>query len=247
MELLGKVVLVTGGSRGIGKSIVYKCAEEGAKVYFTYIEEDSKREEIEKDLGSKGLFAKGICADATNFQRSQEVIDEILKESQRLDVLVNNAGVTRDNLLLRLTEEHWDFVINTNLKSAFNYCKAAVKPMLKQKEGVIINMGSVVGVGGNAGQANYAASKAGLIGLSKSIAKELGSRNIRCNVIAPGFIQTEMTKNLPETELKKWLEQIPLNRPGQVEDIANLCVFLASNKASYITGQVLIVDGGMNI
>jgi len=247
MELFGKVVLVTGGSRGIGKSIVYKCAEEGAKVYFTYIEEDSKREEIEKDLGSKGLFAKGIYANATNFQRSQEVIDEILKESQRLDVLVNNAGVTRDNLLLRLTEEHWDFVINTNLKSAFNYCKAAVKPMLKQKEGVIINMGSVVGVGGNAGQANYAASKAGLIGLSKSIAKELGSRNIRCNVIAPGFIQTEMTKNLPETELKKWLEQIPLNRPGQVEDIANLCVFLASNKASYITGQVLIVDGGMNI
>lgn len=247
MELSGKVILVTGGSRGIGKSIVYKCAEEGAVVYFTYIGSQNKADEVTKDLKSKGYEVYAIQADASDYQRAQEVVEEIVKKHQRLDVLINNAGITKDNLLLRLSEEQWDSVIDTNLKSAFNYCKAAVKPMLKQRDGVIINMGSVVGVSGNAGQVNYAASKAGLIGLSKSIAKELGSRNIRCNVVAPGFIQTEMTENLPEQELKKWLEEIPLNRPGHVEDIANICVFLASNKASYITGQVIQVDGGMNM
>lgn len=247
MELQNKVALVTGGSRGIGKAIVEKFAEQGAKVYFTYIGSPELANEVVHEFSSKGLNVKAIYADATDFNRAQEVIDEIVKEAQRLDILVNNAGVTKDNLMLRLTEEQWDFVINTNLKSAFNYCKASIKPMIKQREGVIINIGSVVGIGGNAGQANYAASKAGLIGLSKSIAKELGSRNIRCNVIAPGFIQTEMTKNLPEQELQKWLTQIPLNRPGQVEDIAHVCVFLSSPKASYITGQVIVVDGGMNM
>ncbi len=247
MELSGKIVLVTGGSRGIGKAIVFKCAHEGAKVYFTYLGSQTKAEEIIRELQSKGIQVGAFQADASDFQRAQEVVEEIVKSEQRLDVLINNAGITKDNLLLRLTEEQWDFVIDNNLKSAFNYCKAAIKPMLKQRNGIIINMGSVVGVSGNAGQANYAASKAGLIGLSKSIAKELGSRNIRCNVVAPGFIQTEMTENLPEQELQKWLSDIPLNRPGQVDDIANICVFLASDKASYITGQVIQVDGGMNM
>lgn len=247
MELSGKVILVTGGSRGIGKSIVYKCAEAGAMVYFTYLGSQNKAQAIVDELKTKGYQVFALQADASNFQRAQEVVEEIIKNHQRLDVLINNAGITKDNLLLRLTEEQWDSVIDNNLKSAFNYCKAAIKPMLKQRDGVIINIGSVVGVSGNAGQANYAASKAGLIGLSQSIAKELGSRNIRCNVVAPGFIQTEMTENLPEQELQKWLSDIPLNRPGQVEDIANICVFLASNKASYITGQVIQVDGGMNI
>lgn len=247
MELSGKVVLVTGGSRGIGRAIVYKCAEQGAVVYFTYLGSQAKAEEIVNDLQSKGFEAYALQADASNFQRAQEVIEEILKNHQKIDVLINNAGIAKDNLLLRLTEEQWDTVIDNNLKSAFNYCKAVIKPMLKQRDGVIINMGSVVGVSGNAGQANYSASKAGLIGLSKSIAKELGSRNIRCNVVAPGFIQTEMTESLPEQELQKWLADIPLNRPGHVEDIANVCVFLASNKASYITGQVIQVDGGMNM
>ncbi|GIV44229.1 MAG: beta-ketoacyl-ACP reductase [Bacteroidia bacterium] len=247
MELSGKVILVTGGSRGIGRSIVYRCAEEGAVVYFTYLGSQAKAEEIVKDLQSKGFDAHALQADASDFQRAQEVVEGIIKNHQKIDVLINNAGIAQDNLLLRLTEEQWDTVINNNLKSAFNYCKAVIKPMLKQRDGVIINMGSVVGISGNAGQANYSASKAGLIGLSKSIAKELGSRNIRCNVVAPGFIRTEMTEGLPEQELQKWLADIPLNRPGQVEDIANICVFLASNKASYITGQVIQVDGGMNM
>lgn len=247
MELKDKVVLITGGTRGIGKAMVQRCAEEGAKVYFTFLGSVERAEAISKNLAEKGYFAKGLQADASDFQKAQQIVDTILQEQNRLDVLINNAGVTKDNLMLRLTEEQWDYVINNNLKSAFNYSKAAIKPMLKQKNGVLIHISSVVGLGGNAGQANYAASKAGMIGFSQSLAKELGSRNIRSNVVAPGFIQTEMTENLPEQELQKWLQDIPLNRPGKPDDVANMCVFLASDKASYITGHVFVVDGGLNI
>jgi len=243
--LAGKVALITGGTRGIGKAIVLSFAKNGAKVVFTYAGSVDKAEELVKSIQDSGGEALAIQADASQFEAAQMVVNETIAKFGKLDILVNNAGITRDNLLLRMNEAQFDEVIAANLKSVFNYTKAATKPMMSQRNGVMINMSSVVGVGGNAGQANYAASKAGIIGFSKSIAKELGSRNIRCNVVAPGFIATEMTDKLPENELKKWTENIPLNRAGTPDDVANICLFLASEMATYITGQVIQIDGGM--
>lgn len=246
MKLLeGKTVLVTGASRGIGRGIAIKLAEEGANVAFTYLSSPEKAAELEKELQSKGGRSKGYRSDAADFKAAEELINAIVTEFGALDVVVNNAGITRDNLLMRMTEEHFDEVIKTNLKSVFNITKACQKPMLKQRKGSIINISSVVGVKGNAGQSNYAASKAGIIGFTKSIALELGSRNIRCNAIAPGFIETEMTGALNEETVKQWREAIPLKRGGTAEDVANLVLFLASDLSSYITGQTINVDGGM--
>ncbi len=246
MKLLeGKTVLVTGASRGIGRGIVLKLAEEGANVAFTYLSSPDKAAELEKELQSKGGKSKGYRSDAADYKSAEELITAIVAEFGALDVVVNNAGITRDNLLMRMTEEHFDEVIKTNLKSVFNITKACQKPMLKQRKGSIINISSVVGVKGNAGQSNYAASKAGIIGFTKSIALELGSRNIRCNAIAPGFIETEMTGALNEETVKQWREAIPLKRGGTAEDVANLVLFLASDLSSYITGQTINVDGGM--
>jgi 3-oxoacyl-[acyl-carrier protein] reductase len=246
MKLLeGKTVLVTGASRGIGKGIALKMAEQGANVAFTYLSSPEKAAELEKELQAKGGKCKGYRSDAADFKAAEELITAIVTEFGTLDVVVNNAGITRDNLLMRMTEEHFDEVIKTNLKSVFNITKACQKPMLKQRKGSIINVSSVVGVKGNAGQANYAASKAGIIGFTKSIALELGSRNIRCNAIAPGFIETEMTGALNEETVKQWREAIPLKRGGTADDVANLVLFLASDLSSYITGQTINVDGGM--
>lgn len=246
MKLLeGKVAIITGGSRGIGRTIVEMFAQQGATVVFTYAGSVEKAQSLEHTLRERGFIVKALQSDASSMSLAQAVIDETVKEFGKVDILINNAGITRDNLLLRMTEEQWDIVMDNNLKSVFNYTKAVIKTMLKQKDGVILNISSVVGISGNAGQSNYSASKAGMIGFSKSIAKELGSRNIRVNVVAPGFIQTEMTDNLPEEELKKWLADVPLNRAGQTADIANACVFLSSNMATYITGQVIQIDGGM--
>lgn len=247
MKLLeGKTALITGGSRGIGKAIALAFAAEGAQVAFTDLRRDENMENTEKELIALGVKAIGYASDASSYEDSERVVDEVAKEFGRIDILVNNAGITRDNLLMRMSEADWDLVIKVNLKSAFNLTKAVQKYMMKQRSGSIINMSSVVGVGGNAGQANYSASKAGLIGFTKSIAKELGSRNIRCNAIAPGFIETEMTAHLPEDVVKGWAEKIPLRRGGKPEDVANACIFLASELSSYITGQVLHVCGGMN-
>jgi len=245
MLLSGKVALVTGGTRGIGRAIVEAFAESGATVVFTYAGSTGKAQEVEARLAALGARGEGIQANAADFNKAQEVVEHTLKTCERLDVVVNNAGITRDNLLLRLSEEQWDDVIQTNLKSVFNYTKAATKPMMKQRGGAFINLSSVVGVNGNAGQSNYAASKAGIIGFTKSVAQEMGSRNIRANVVAPGFIATEMTKDLPEKELEQWTQNIPLGRPGTPEEVANLCVFLASDMASYISGQVLSINGAM--
>lgn len=246
MKLLeNKVVLITGASRGIGKAIAEECVNHGAKVAFTYLSSDEKARALENELSQNGGIAKGFKSDASKFDDAQKLVDDVVAEFGTIDVLVNNAGITRDTLLMRMTEEQWDEVINTNLKSAFNLTKAVQRPMLKARSGSIINMSSVVGVSGNAGQSNYAASKAGLIGFSKSIAQELGSRNIRCNAIAPGFIETEMTAKLSEDVVKGWREGIPLKRGGSTEDVANACLFLASDMSSYITGQVLNVCGGM--
>jgi len=246
MSLLkDKICLVTGGTRGIGKSIVLEFARQGATVAFTYRSSASKAEALEAEIKDKGQLAKGYQVDAGNFEKVQGLIDDIIKEFGRLDVIVNNAGITKDTLLLRMGEEHWDEVIQTNLNSVFYTTKAALRPMLKQRSGSFINISSVVGLQGNAGQANYAASKAGVIGFTKSVAREVGSRNIRANVVAPGFIATEMTDQLPEKELNAWLENIPLKRAGSPEDVAQLCVFLASDMSTYVTGQVYNVDGGM--
>ncbi len=246
MSLLkDKICLVTGGTRGIGKSIVLEFAEQGATVAFTYRSSASKAKAIEAEIKDKGQLAKGYQVDAGNFEQVQGLIDDIIKEFGRLDVIVNNAGITKDTLLLRMGEEHWDEVIQTNLNSVFYTTKAALRPMLKQRSGSFINISSVVGLQGNAGQANYAASKAGMIGFTKSVAREVGSRNIRANVVAPGFIATEMTDQLPEKELNAWLENIPLKRAGSPDDVAQLCVFLASDMSTYVTGQVYNVDGGM--
>jgi 3-oxoacyl-[acyl-carrier protein] reductase len=246
MELLAdKVVLITGASRGIGKAIAQKCVNEGAKVAFTYLSSEEKANALTKELSTNGGVVKGFKSNAADYEAAQELVNDVIKEFGTIDVLVNNAGITRDNLLMRMTEEMWDEVINTNLKSAFNLTKAVIRPMLKARKGSIINMSSVVGVSGNAGQANYAASKAGMIGFTKSVAQELGSRSIRCNAIAPGFIETEMTAALDEKTVQEWRDGIPLKRGGNPEDVANAVVFLGSEMSSYITGQTLNVCGGM--
>ncbi len=246
MKLLqDKVVLITGASRGIGKAIAEECVNQGAKVAFTYLSSEEKANALEKELSANGGTVKGFKSDAAKFDEAQTLVDDVVAEFGTIDVLVNNAGITRDTLLMRMTEEQWDEVINTNLKSAFNLTKAVQRPMLKARSGSIINMSSVVGVSGNAGQSNYAASKAGLIGFTKSIAQELGSRNIRCNAIAPGFIETEMTAALDEKVVQEWRNSIPLKRGGSPLDVVNLTVFLASDMSTYITGQTVNVCGGM--
>lgn len=241
----GKVAIITGASRGIGKSIAEQFIKQGAKVAFTYLSSEEKAKALETELSANGGVAKGFKSNASDFNSAQELADAVVAEFGTIDILVNNAGITKDNLLMRMSEEQWDEVINTNLKSAFNLTKAVLKPMLKAKKGSIINMSSVVGVSGNAGQANYAASKAGMIGFSKSVAQELGSRNIRCNAIAPGFIETEMTAVLDQNVVQGWRDSIPLKRGGSPEDVANATVFLASDMSGYITGQTLHVCGGM--
>jgi 3-oxoacyl-[acyl-carrier protein] reductase len=246
MRLLeDKVVLITGGSRGIGKGIAQKFAEQGANVAFTYLSSVEKAQAFEQELQAQGIKAKGYRSDAADFAAAEKLIDDILADFGKLDVVVNNAGITRDTLLMRMTEQQWDEVIQTNLKSVFNISKFAIKPMMKARNGVFINMSSVVGVNGNAGQSNYSASKAGIIGFTKSLAKELGSRNIRANTVAPGFIETEMTGELDAKIKEQWIQTIPLKRGGTTEDVANLCLFLASDLSSYITGQTFHVDGGM--
>ena len=243
--LQNKVALVTGASRGIGREIAKKFASQGANVAFTYLLSLEKGQALEAELAAYGIKAKGYRSDAADFASAEQLVVDVVADFGTLDVLVNNAGITRDTLLMRMSEEQWDEVLRVNLKSVFNLTKAATKPMMRAKNGSIINMTSVVGLMGNAGQANYSASKAGIIGFTKSIAKELGSRNIRSNAIAPGFIETEMTGELNEKALEDWLKNIPLKRAGQGEDVANACVFLASDMSKYITGQTLQVDGGM--
>jgi 3-oxoacyl-[acyl-carrier protein] reductase len=246
MKLLeGKNVIITGGSRGIGKGIAEVFAKHGANIAITYASSEGPALELEKELSALGVKAKAYKSNAADFKQSQELIDQVTKDFDSIDVLINNAGITKDNLLMRISEEDFDKVIEVNLKSVFNMTKAVQRTMLKQRSGSIINMSSVVGVKGNAGQTNYAASKAGIIGFSKSVALELGSRNIRCNSIAPGFIETEMTGALNEATVQGWRDAIPLKRGGTPEDVANACVFLASDLSTYVTGQTLNVDGGM--
>ncbi len=249
MKLLeGKTALVTGGSRGIGKAIALKLAEHGANVAFTDLFINEVTAELEKELAALGVKGKAYASDASKFAESQVVVDQIVEDFGKIDILVNNAGITKDGLLMRMTEEQWDAVININLKSAFNLTKAVQKTMLKHSYGSIINVSSVVGVGGNAGQANYAASKAGMIGFTKSIAKELGSRNIRCNAVAPGFIITEMTVGkLSEKVIEEWYTRIPMKRGGTPEEVANTILYLASDLSSYVTGQVIPICGGLQI
>lgn len=246
MKLLeGKTALITGASKGIGRKIAEKFAEQGANVAFTYLSSVEKGQALEQELQSFGTKIKGYRSDASKFDEAEQLINDIVAEFGAIDIVVNNAGITKDGLLMRMSEENWDDVINVNLKSVFNVTKAASKIMMKARKGVFINLSSVVGVQGNAGQANYAASKAGIIGFTKSVAKELGSRNIRSNVVAPGFIRTEMTDVLDPKVVKGWEDNIPLKRAGEVEDVANVCVFLASDMSAYVTGQVLSVCGGM--
>ncbi len=247
MKLLdNKTAIITGASRGIGKGIAEKFAEQGCNIAFSFASSLDKARALEEDLTSKyGVKVKGFQSNAADFESSQRFVDEVVEEFGRIDILINNAGITQDNLLMRMSEEQWDEIMNVNLKSVFNLTKASLRTFLKQKSGSIINMSSVVGVMGNAGQSNYAASKAGVIGFSKSIAKELGSRNVRCNVITPGFIETEMTAELGEDALKKWTDGIPLKRGGKTEDVANACVYLGSDMSTYVSGQVLSVCGGM--
>jgi 3-oxoacyl-[acyl-carrier protein] reductase len=246
MKLLeGKTALITGASKGIGRKIAEKFAEQGANVAFTYLSSVEKGEALEQELQVYGTKVKGYRSDASKFDQAEQLITAIVADFGTLDIVVNNAGITKDGLLMRMSEENFDDVINVNLKSVFNVTKAASKIMMKNRKGVFINMSSVVGVQGNAGQANYAASKAGIIGFSKSVAKELGSRNIRSNVVAPGFIRTEMTEVLDPKVVQGWEQGIPLKRAGEPEDVANVCVFLASDMSAYVTGQVLSVCGGM--
>ena len=248
MKILeGKVAVVTGAARGIGKAIALKLASEGAAIAFTDLAIDDNAKATETEIEALGVKVKGFASNAANYDDTQKVVADIAKEFGRIDILVNNAGITRDGLLMRMTEQQWDMVINVNLKSAFKFTQACTPIMMKQKSGSIINMSSVVGVSGNAGQANYSASKAGMIGLAKSVAKELGSRGIRANCIAPGFIITEMTHQLPEDVRKEWASKIPLKRGGTPEDVANVTLFLASDLSSYVTGQVINVCGGMNV
>ncbi len=246
MKLLeGKTAIITGASRGIGRGIAKVFAEQGANVAFTYSSSVEAANELEKELKADGVNSKGYQSNAASFDEAQKLAEDVVNDFGSIDILVNNAGITKDNLLMRISEEDFDKVIEVNLKSVFNMTKAVQRTMLKQRKGSIINMSSVVGVKGNAGQTNYAASKAGIIGFSKSVALELGSRNIRSNVIAPGFIETEMTAKLDEEVVKGWRAGIPLKRGGSPEDVANACVFLASDLSAYITGQTLNVDGGM--
>ncbi|WP_417610447.1 3-oxoacyl-[acyl-carrier-protein] reductase [Owenweeksia hongkongensis] len=246
MKLLqGKTAIITGASKGIGKGIAEVFADNGANVAFTYLSSVEAAEAFEKELSSKGVKVKGYRSDASVYASAEELVNNVLADFGSIDIVINNAGVTRDNLLMRMTEEDFDKVVQINLKSVFNLTKTVQRTMLKQRSGSIINISSVVGVKGNAGQANYAASKAGIIGFTKSIALELGSRNIRCNAIAPGFIETEMTGKLDEKTVQGWRDAIPLKRGGTPEDVANACLFLASDLSAYVTGQVMNVDGGM--
>jgi 3-oxoacyl-[acyl-carrier protein] reductase len=246
MKLLqGKTALITGASRGIGKAIAQRFVLEGADIAITNIADDDDFQSAIKELASHGTKVRGYVSNAASYEDSQRVINEVIKDFNRIDILVNNAGITRDTLLMRMTEDQWDAVIAVNLKSVFNLTKAVLNTMLKQKSGSIINMSSVVGVSGNAGQSNYSASKAGILGFTKSVAKEVGSRNIRCNAIAPGFIITEMTEKLPEDVKTEWANKIPLRRGGTPEDVANTALFLASDLSSYVSGQTIHVCGGM--
>ena len=245
MLLQGKIAIITGASRGIGKSIAKSFIAQGATVAFTYRSSEEKAIELEKELTASGGVAKGFKSDASKMADAESLVKEVLEAFGTIDIVVNNAGITDDTLLIRMSEEQWDRVINVNLKSCFNLTKSVLKTMLKARFGSIINISSVVGVQGNAGQANYAASKAGILGFTKSIALELGSRNIRCNAIAPGFIETEMTAKLDPDTVQGWRNAIPLKRGGTPEDVANACIFLASDMSSYVTGQTLNVCGGM--
>lgn len=248
MKLLeGKTALITGAARGIGKEIALKYASEGCNIAFTDLVIDENGKKTEEEISAYGVKCKGYASDASNFEATEKTVQDIKNDFGRIDILVNNAGITADGLMLRMTEKQWDKVIAVNLKSAFNYIHAVLPVMMRQKSGSIINMASVVGVHGNAGQANYAASKAGLIALAKSIAQEVGSRGIRANAIAPGFIETAMTEALPAEIREEWIKKIPLRRGGKVEDIANVATFLASDMSGYVTGQVIQVDGGMNM
>jgi len=247
MKLLdGKTVLITGAARGIGKSIALKFADEGADIAFTDLAYDDAAKSLEAELRSKNVKAKAYASDASDFADTENVVNQVIDDFGRVDILVNNAGITKDTLLMRMSEQQWDAVINVNMKSVFNFTKAVLKNMLKNRNGSIINMSSVVGMSGNAGQANYAASKAGIIGFTKSVAHELGSRNIRCNAIAPGFIITDMTAKLPEEVRNEWIKKIPLQRGGTPEDVANTALYFASDLSSYVSGQVISVCGGMH-
>lgn len=246
MKLLqGKTALITGASRGIGKAIAQRFAAQGASIAITNIVEDEEFTNTVDEIKAHGVHIKGYVSNAASYEDSQRVVNEIIKDFGKIDILVNNAGITKDTLLMRMAEEQWDAVISVNLKSVFNLTKAVLQTMLKQKNGSIINMSSVVGISGNAGQSNYSASKAGILGFTKSVAKELGSRNIRCNAIAPGFILTEMTENLPPDIKSDWINKIPLKRGGTPDDVANTALFLASDLSSYISGQTIHVCGGM--
>ncbi|MTI88745.1 MAG: 3-oxoacyl-[acyl-carrier-protein] reductase [Balneolaceae bacterium] len=245
ISLEGKTSLVTGGSRGIGKAIALMLADLGADVVITYARSEDAANEVKAQIEEKGRKAKAVQADAVNYERAEEVIADIVDQWGKIDIIVNNAGITKDNLILRMTEEQWDAVITTNLKSIFNYSKAAAKPMMRNRGGAIINISSVVGISGNAGQSNYAASKAGIIGFTKSYAKEFASRNIRANVVAPGYILTDMTGELDEKVLESIKAETPLGRAGEAEEVAKAVAFLASDLSSYITGEVIRVDGGM--
>lgn len=248
MKLLeGKTALITGAARGIGKALALRFAAEGANIAFTDLAIDENGKKTEEEIAALGVKVKGYASNAADFAQTETVVKDVVADFGRIDILVNNAGITRDGLMLRMTEAQWDSVISVNLKSAFNFIHAVLPVMMRQRGGSIINMASVVGVHGNAGQSNYAASKAGLIALAKSIAQEVGSRGIRANAIAPGFIETAMTASLPDDIRAEWVKKIPLRRGGQVDDIANVATFLASDMSSYVTGQVIQVDGGMNM
>lgn len=244
--LEGKVALITGASRGIGEAIAHEFAKHGANVALTYLSSEEKANALQTHLTTHGIKAKAYKSDASSFAQSEQLINDILTEFGKIDIVVNNAGITKDNLLLRMSEDQWDVVMNTNLKSVYNITKQVIKPMMKQRSGSIINMSSVVGVSGNPGQSNYSASKAGIIGFTKSMAQEMGSRNIRCNAVAPGFIETEMTHGLTDDVKKDFMKQIPMGRYGSAKEVADLCVFLASDMSSYVNGQTISICGGLN-